>query len=253
MAKNELTKPINTAVTTWEEELAAAAQEESKNEKVNNNYFSINNAKISFMGSDLGSEMDVVILDALHDRAMYPGSFGQAKSPICFSYSKDGIGMVPHDASQEKQSETCEGCQWNKFGSAQQGEGKACREYRRLAVISARELESEEVPEAILGILKVPPTSMRNYSDYVRALANVSKRPVWSVATTITVTADVKKKFILSFKPSANLSQEVVAAVQSRLPSAAEANATPYPTIIMETAQPKAATRAKFGVGKAKA
>lgn len=249
----ELTKPTGTAVAAWEEELAKAAQEESKGEKVNNNYFSINNAKISFMGSDLGSEMDVVILDALHDRAMYPGAFGQVKSPICFSYSKDGIGMVPHDASQEKQSETCEGCQWNKFGSAQQGQGKACREYRRLALISARELEADEVSEAILGILKVPPTSMCNYSDYVRALANVSKRPVWSVATTITITADAKKKFVMSFKPSANLPQEVVAAIQARLPGAAEANATPYPTIIMENLQQKAAPRAKFGVGKAKA
>jgi len=246
------TKNTGTSVVLWEEELAKAAQEEAQGEKVSNNYFTVKPSKISFMGSDLGPSVDVVILDALYDRAMYPGQFGEAKSPVCYSYSKDGIGMVPHDAAMDKQSESCDGCQWNKFGTAVVGKGKACREYRRLAVISANELSSEEVPEAILGIIKVAPTSMKNYSDYVRTLANVVKRPVWAVTTTITSVPDPQKQFTLTFKVGVPLSQEVVAAIRARLPSAAESNSAPYPNIEMEVVQ-KPAPKAKFGVGKAKA
>lgn len=43
--------------------------------------------------------------------------------PTCFSLN----GLEPHDYSEEKESEACGDCEWNKLGTAKVGKGKACK------------------------------------------------------------------------------------------------------------------------------
>jgi len=234
---------VGTSVTLWEQELAAEAQAEAKSEKVSGNFFSFKGGKITFSGNDLGNSMDVVVAGSIYDRAYYPGAYGDAKSPDCYSYSKDGIGMVPHPEAPNKQSETCETCPLNKFGSALQGKGKACREYRKLALISADNLTSEEVPEAVIGIAKIPPTSNKAFGDYVRSVAELHKRPMWAMITEVKVLPDPQRQVSVSFKAAAPLAQDVAMAIKERAGAISDVLNAPYPVISNEPAKP---------VGKAK-
>jgi hypothetical protein len=243
-------KKPGTALVTWEEELAAMAAAEAKAEKVGTNFFSTKGGKISFMGADLGNTMDVVIVSDLYDRAYYPGQYGDAKTPTCYSFSKDGIGMVPHAEVQDKQHDACDACPMNQFGSASIGKGKACREYRRLALISADNLQAEEVPEAIVGLFKIPPTSGRNYSDFKRQVAEIHKRPLWAMITTVTVLPDPNKQVVVSFKPVQALSREVASAIKAREAAVHEILTAPYPVFTDAVEEKKPAKPAKFAVKK---
>jgi hypothetical protein len=138
----------------------------------------------------------------------------------------------------------------NKFGSAVVGKGKACREYRRLALISANELTAEEVPEATIGVFKVAPTSGKTFGEYVRSVAEVHKRPLWSVITTLTVMPDPVRQISVSFKPAAHLTQEVATAVRARENAVNEILFAPYPVIVEEPKPVKPAGNAKFAVRK---
>ena len=246
LAKKE--PPVTTAVALWEDQLAAEAVAEAKQEKVSGNFFSFKGGKISFAGQDLGNNMDVVVAGAIYDRAYYPGQYGEAKTPACYSFSKDGVGMVPHEEAQDKQAASCDACPMNKFGSATVGKGKACREYRRLALISADNLQAEEVPEATIGIAKIPPTSGKNYGEYVRSVAEVHKRPLWAMITTVTVMPDPVKQQVVSFKPSAQLSQDVATAIRARTEAVTDALMAPYPVFTEEAVPAKAVAKAKFAV-----
>jgi hypothetical protein len=240
-----------TAVIPWEEQLAAMAQAEAKTEKVGNNFFSFKGGKIAFMGEDLGNSMDVVVMGSIYDRAFYPGIYGEAKTPVCYSYSRDGIGMTPHADVKDQQAESCDACPQNQFGSAKVGKGKACREYRRIALISAANLQAEEVSDAIVGIAKIPPTSSKNYSEYVRKVAEKHNRPLWAVITTMTVLPDPNKQVVVTFKDSAPLSQEVAQAVFARDAAIRELLNAPYPVFEDEKVVEKAVTKpVKFGVKK---
>jgi hypothetical protein len=249
LAKKET---VGTAVVLWEDELAAEASAGAKDEKVGGNYFSTKGGTISFAGASLGNTIDVVVAGAIYDRAYYPGSFGDAKTPACYSFSKDGVGMVPHPDVQDKQADSCDACPMNQFGSARVGKGKACREYRRLALISADNLQASEVPEATIGLFKVPPTSMRGYGEYVRSIAEVHKRPPWAMITEIKVLPDPQKQVVVSFKPASQLSQDVAMAVKARAEAVTDALMAPYPVFTEAAAEaPKApAKAAKFGVKK---
>ncbi|SRR6266404_2418599 len=239
-----------TALVTWEEELALMAAAEAKSEKVGTNFFSTKGGKISFMSQDLGNTMDVVIVADLYDRAYYPGQYGEAKTPACYAFSKDGIGMVPHADVQDRQHDSCDACPQNQFGSANVGKGKACREYRRLAMISADNLQAEEVPEAILGLFKVPPTSARNYSDFKRQTAEIHKRPLWAMITTVTVLPDPNKQIVVSFKPVAPLSKEVASAIKLREEAIHTILTAPYPVFTEAAEEKKPVKPAKFAVKK---
>lgn len=239
-------KPVSTAIIPWEEELAKQAQEDSKAEKVGGNFFSTKGGTISFNGNEIGHEMDVVVAGSIYDRAYYPGAYGDAKTPDCYSLSRDGIGMVPHADVKNKQHDSCDACPHNQFGSAKQGKGKACREYRRLALISADDLKVDEVPEATIGLFKVPPTGNKAYAEYVRSVAEVHKRPLWAMITNIKVVSDPVKQIAVSFKAAAQLTQEIAMAVKARTEAITNALMAPYP-VFNEEAKPAAPAKpAKF-------
>jgi len=242
-------KPVTTtAVVPWEEELAAQAAAEAKQEKVSGDFFSFKGGKITFAGQDLGNDMEVVVAGAVYDRAYYPGQYGEAKTPACYSFSKDGIGMVPHEQAPNKQHTSCDACPMNQFGSALVGKGKACREYRRLALISADNLQADEVADATIGIAKIPPTSNKAYGDYVRSVAEIHKRPLWAVITHIKVLPDPKKQIDISFKPVAQLAQDVAMAIKARESTIQDKLFAPYP--VFEETPAKPAGKAKFAVKK---
>ncbi len=131
----------------------------------------------------IGDELQVLVLDFVTVHAYYDREFDRNNPhpPACFSLSEDGEEMAPHHTSPAKQHDWCDGCPQDAWGSGK-GEGKACKNGYRLAV-----LEPETDPaEAELAIMTTPPSSMKNWDGYIRELASKLKRGPNGVLTLFT-------------------------------------------------------------------
>jgi hypothetical protein len=202
------------ALTLWEQKMADAADKSAKQEK---NVSGLRG--ISTKGGILtvdeqavpGNELDVVVLVAVHENQYHdkPYDPNVAQIPACYAFSdpdsEDPEGeMAPHEESEDKQGDDnglCANCWANAMGSASQGRGKACKNVRRLALITADALESaDDVKDTEVRVLKVPVTSVKGWALYVKnTLRDEMRRPYWGVVTTIKVVPDPKSQFKITF------------------------------------------------------
>ncbi len=104
-------------------------------------------------------------------------------SPACCAVGEVGkeSQMKPQDNSPVKQSETCQGCPKSQFGTADKGRGKACGNYRRVALIGLTDSRPEPQPM----LIKIPPTGIKKFSAYVKQVASVADRPLHGVITSL--------------------------------------------------------------------
>lgn len=115
---------------------------------------------------DPAASLEAVILRAnpALSKVYYPGAYveGSDAPPTCFS--NDGI--APDDSVEDKQSERCNTCRHNVWGSKITPAGtkvKACTDSRRLAVAPAGDIGNPM-------LLRVPAASLAALSEYGRAL-----------------------------------------------------------------------------------
>lgn len=108
-----------------------------------------------------------VVVDFVATRDYYKGAFNKdnPEPPACFAISPQPKGMVPSDRSPEKQSDSCESCPHNQWGS-DGGRGKACKEGRKLAV-----LPPDATDETPVWMLKISPTAVKSFDGYVSIVA----------------------------------------------------------------------------------
>lgn len=130
-------------------------------------------------GAELGEELELVILDSVYSNNYYDRPYDPDSGPAvpaCFALADTEQDMVPHDSAPVPQADRCAECDQNAFGSDVRGRGKACRNTRLLLVVDPA-LEEDPVH------MRAPPTSLRNYSAYVRGLMRQQKRPPFAVVT----------------------------------------------------------------------
>lgn len=223
MAKKPAT---GTAIVNWEDEMAAqaklAAAAQRKTGGGGGNFFSLAGGILKFDGSALpGNQMAVVVLADTMENVYYDSAYNSevASSPKCFAFGSNEDEMEPHEAVDnddcfERQADTCQECPLNEYGSSPTGKGKACSNVMRLALIPAgvyaakgkgREVsyslekmfeDPAHFKGAEIAYLRVPVTSVKNYSNYVREVVNTMRRPPFGVFTNIWV--DKHEKFQLS-------------------------------------------------------
>jgi len=90
------------------------------------------------IGKAVEKQLDVIIVDWLAEpsRKFYVGAYDKnAKATLPDCWSNDGV--KPEATAKAAQSKTCMECPKNVKGSGQNGQGKACRYERRLAVLVA--------------------------------------------------------------------------------------------------------------------
>lgn len=219
-------KPVTgTAVVNWEDEMAAQAKlavAAQRKTGGGGNFFSLAGGILKFDGSALpGNQMAVVVLADTMENVYYDSAYDAnvANSPKCFAFGSHENEMEPHEAVDkedcfERQADTCQECPHNEWGSAEKGKGKACSNVMRLALIPAgiyaakgkgREVsyslekmfeDPAHFKSAEIVYLRVPVTSVKNYSNYVCELDNAMRRPPFGVFTNIWV--DKHEKFQLS-------------------------------------------------------
>lgn len=155
------------------------------------NSISLRGGKFSHQGATLGREIEVIILSFSHVKTYYGQAFDAENmtAPGCMAVSETGKDMVPVEDAPNKQAEACGSCPLNKFNTAEKGKGKACKDGRRLAVIST---EVDDLSEAEIALITVPPSSLKNFAGYERTLHNKLKVPSLGVITKISMDEDAE-------------------------------------------------------------
>lgn len=224
------------AVARWDAELARFATEAAKNESdaLGGRWITQRAGQLSYAGEPLAkNEVDLIVLDAIHENVYYAEAFDadNPTSPTCYAFAREEAAikaMVPHADAPDKQSPTCAACWANKFGSAEKGRGKACKNVRRIAVIPGDALRVDVIAKADLAFMKLPVLSVPLWGAYVARLASVMRRPPWAMVTKLRVVTDPKSQFKDVFEPVKPLVTELLAAVRARVEEAKAAIAFPY-------------------------
>jgi hypothetical protein len=236
--KTTAKKSTSTAITLWEQEMEQAAVAQSATEQHVGGYKSVS-LKGGILSIDDNpvedNEIRVVILSGIHENQMYEGNYNPEKptTPSCYAFGDNEDEMSPHEASTNKQADLCSSCWANEWGSADIGKGKACKNVRRLVLITEDALESaESLEEAEERMLKLPVMSVKNWTTYVKdVLAEQLKRPSWGVVTTIKVVPDAKSQFRVQFKfeELVQFDQELYDAMKKKAEQARKNSASAYP------------------------
>lgn len=210
-----VTRKSKTGLVKYDAALAEAAKKYAGQEAgaAGGSFISLRGGVISFGGAPVpGNHLAVVILDHVHENCYYEGDFDpEAMSgPVCFAFGRDPASLAPHEGSTARQSESCDRCARNAWGSSERGRGKACRNTRRLALIYAGELDARgaftpktdqdhfETTQA--AFLKLPVTSVRGFAGYVHQLASNLQRPPFGVFTKMSVVPDPRTQFKVVFE-----------------------------------------------------
>jgi hypothetical protein len=173
------------------------------------------------------NQMLVIITHAVREHTFYQHAYDPEHSepPVCYAFGESEREMEPAFDLIEKadpqetwfvpQAETCGECKWNEWGSAEKGAGKRCQQRRRLALIPAGLIEYDrksktyeeelfdderDLAESDMAFLKIPVTSVKNWSKYVQALARNPGRPPYGVITRISIERHPKFQFEMKFE-----------------------------------------------------
>lgn len=195
------------ALAKWDEALAKYAKGSKAQQQTagtTGNLIGIRAGIMTYKGEKVdGGKMNVVITDDIFVNAYYADKFDSdnPRSPDCYAMGRDAKALAPTDEVTKKQSETCDVCRWNQYGTADTGKGKACKNMRRIAIIPEGALKAD-IATADTAYLQVPPTSSGPIGKYIGDLNDSFNRPAFSVVTEIKVEPDeaVQVKVSMSLK-----------------------------------------------------
>lgn len=125
-------------------------------------------------GQSSPGPLEVVILDFIWFMAHYPGVYNanSPQQPNCFAVGRDkpdSGALKPHESVKNPLGKTCmeSECPMNKWKSSPTGNGKACKNQRRLVVVPPNfSMESD------LMSMYVSPAGLKNFDAYVTRLNN---------------------------------------------------------------------------------
>lgn len=142
-------------------------------------------------GLELSESIRVVVVDFITSHTWYPHPYqrGNPLPPGCFAVGKVIANMAPDSSSPEMQNPTCAGCPQNEWGSAASGNGKACTQKRRLAVIL--EEQFEDIENAEIFIVEITPSSIKHFDTFARQAEKLLNGP--PIKATVLMTAEQVK------------------------------------------------------------
>jgi hypothetical protein len=240
------------ALQPWEQEVAEAAKKAAKAEVLTGLKTIGTRSGIMKIGDDAveGNALRCVVLASVHENQWFDRDFDPKKpaSPACYAFgdpSQDNpeAGMAPHEKAKDKQCENCASCEFNKMGSAEKGKGKACKNVRRLALVTEDAFESAaDLSSADIYLLKVPVMSTKLWAKYVHKLADDMQRTPWTVVTEVALLPDDKSQFTVNFEfqELVNFDQELYDAAKKKVAAAQAMLSQPYPDLPEEEEKPAA-------------
>jgi hypothetical protein len=186
-----------------------------------------------------GNQACVIILDMVREHTYYAEKFSEdnPQAPVCYAFGRAGEEMAPHHSMQadvayfQPQSDTCQGCKHNEWGSANTGRGKACQNRERLALIPAgyympkkgsRDFDLELFTDpkhfqtADTAFIKLPVTSVAGWWKYVSQLASQTHRPPHGVVTRMFLEQHPKWQYQVHFEQIEEVPNELASIVMAR-------------------------------------
>lgn len=216
----------------WDEKLAESAKEVASLERPALSQISLRAGQMTYQKQPVpGNKLLVVIVASCFENKLFKVKFDPNKyeAPSCYALSLKGENMSPHEDAKEKESETCDTCEQNKWGSAGNGsKGKACKQVRRLALIPAAALKDGNVATAELAVMSIPVTSARNWANYVNTIAAEHQRPPWGLLTEIRTEPDAKTQFQVKFETKGLVTDDYLPQIFKRIGPAENILLTPY-------------------------
>jgi len=189
---------------------------------------------ISFKGGQIiidgkpvpGAKTEVIVLAFMAERSYFPSDFDPdaRQSPLCYAYSDGDEEFAPHPEVNEKQCDTCQDCEFNKWGSASKGKGKACRESVRVALLPAQ----SDLAKAQVWHARIPITSVSAFKGFVSDILGYGK-PIYSVVAKLSVIPDAKTFFKIQWDTAHEVPKDQAGAVIAKAVMAQAAIAFPYP------------------------
>lgn len=209
----------------WSDGMRQYAKKAAAQEQLSGNFISFKGGRIKVAGNDIGTKMNVIVLGAVYENALY-GAYDpdDVKPPLCYGFSEERGELCPHAQvkkpftvllpndggefeEQTLEPESCEGCPANAYGTARKqngdpGKGKACKNIKRLAVISAN---AEEITPALIKTsevfyAKLPVTSVNAWSQYVKGVEATYGLPYFGMVTEIAASADEDVQIAVAFR-----------------------------------------------------
>lgn len=131
------------------------------------------------------TEIRAVIVDFVTVHNFYEGAFDakNIQPPACFAVGTNPKDMAPVDESPVRQADNCQVCPMNEYGS--DGEGKACKNGRLLALLPLNDAGDDVDAEADMLLMSVSPTALKGFDGYVQQVARTFQVPPVGVITTI--------------------------------------------------------------------
>jgi len=160
-------------------------------------------------GTETSDPLELVIVDFVAINKFYEGKF-DAKNitpPACFAIGINPKAMTPSDNAPNKQSDSCQGCPMNEFGS--DGNGKACKNGRLLAVLPPDADENTD-----MWLLEVSPTAIKAFDGHVNNVARLFQMPPVGVVTTVALDPNTDYPRLMFSNPQPNPALEVCFARQ---------------------------------------
>lgn len=238
-------KAPTTALAKWDEELAkqaevAAAMEANAG---GGQFFSLKGGILSWQDMPLrNNEAAVIILGHVFENVYFEEAYDpdSPSSPTCFAFAAEEKSLAPHAnviEVDQAQAEKCADCPHNAWGSAEKGRGKACRNSRRLALLSAGQFakdgtfeiaDVETFEQGAIGFMKLPVTSVKGFASWVKQTAALAKRPPFGVVARIAVVPDPKTQFRVTFEVIENVAPEYIEVVMKKREEAMATIDFPY-------------------------
>ena len=221
-------KSESTAVATVQEQIAAqlARQQETANAmRSTGSFIGFKNAQLKVDGISIpANQLDVRVLAAVSERAWYPNDFDADKVQVPDCYTLNDT--VPHPEAVNPQADNCGDCQYNKWGSAKVGRGKACREGARVIVIPA----NVPIGPAQMYTAKVPITSLSAVTGFTARCGQANKL-MGEFVTRLSVVEDKKSFFKVHLTPVEITNDMDMGQLMAKQDQAFELAMTPYPVI----------------------
>jgi len=202
-------------MVSFEDQMKDMAVKSAQNEIATGGaIISLRGGVLSFMGEPMpDNQLDAVILGSSGEHSYYDTPFDpdNITAPVCFSVFELDANPVPHEVIQEPQGDFCKTCPMHQFKSAPNGRGRACSVRRRLALLPASVLDSDDedaLGGADIAIMKVPPTSVQSWGKYVNTVTAKFQRPPFMVVTRIKVKPHPKWQFTVEFDTTELIDKE---------------------------------------------
>jgi len=124
--------------------------------------------------------LELILVDFVYRNEYYPGAYNRKEivPPTCFAVGPHQASLVPLEKSPKVQAESCSVCQWDKYGSSPQGEGKACKNTVFMAV-----LQPDATEDSPLYVIKTSPTGISYVNKHIAKILRQVNLPAYAVIT----------------------------------------------------------------------